>query len=260
MPNLVPQIILSDIVIRQDAEGRYCLNDLHRAAGGEARHRPNYWLNNQQTQELIKELSVAVIPATDTVEPIVTIQGGPPSRQGTFAVKELVYAYAMWVSPAFHLKVIRTFDKVVTETLLPPPPPPMTPVQIGAQAVTEMMKIALQFNVPPSYAMQIASQAAARLSGMPEWPQMMTHAACMSHVPDEEVLLEPTDLGKLFGLNPRQMNRWLAEHGLQERVAGQWVPTEAGRGLAVRHAWSSQGKTGYNYKWRAAEIERIFKD
>lgn len=36
--------------------GRYCLNDFHKAAGGEQRHQPRYWLANQQTQELVSYL------------------------------------------------------------------------------------------------------------------------------------------------------------------------------------------------------------
>lgn len=94
-------LVIANTEIRQDAKGRYSLNDLHRAAGAEQRHRPKYWLKNDQTHELVAELEKGGIP------PIVAKQG-----LGTYVCKELVYAYAMWISPAFHLKVIRTFDQV----------------------------------------------------------------------------------------------------------------------------------------------------
>jgi hypothetical protein len=93
------QIMISETGIKQDEQGRYCLNDLHRAAGGEKRHQPSNWLANKQTSELIAELSITGITGIETKQGL-----------GTFVAKELVYSYAMWISPAFNLKVIRTFD------------------------------------------------------------------------------------------------------------------------------------------------------
>lgn len=93
--------------IRQDAEGRYCLNDLHKAAGNGNGERPSMWLKNKQTKALVDELeNGAGIPA-------LTSQARG-SKQGSYVCKELVYAYAMWISPAFNLKVIRAFDALVT--------------------------------------------------------------------------------------------------------------------------------------------------
>ncbi|MBE0508026.1 MAG: KilA-N domain-containing protein [Marinospirillum sp.] len=99
-------LTVADVSIRQDAEGRFCLNDLHKAAGGETRHKPVEWLRNQKTQELIEETLKVGFPT------LVTFRGG--RTPGTYVCKELVYAYAMWISPAFHLKVIRAYDELQT--------------------------------------------------------------------------------------------------------------------------------------------------
>lgn len=103
----VNNLIIANIQIRQDDEGRYCLNDFHRASGGERKNGPSYWLENKQTVELVKEITDTGI----SVSPTNVIKGG--IEQGTYVVKELVYAYAMWISPAFHLKVIRAYDDLV---------------------------------------------------------------------------------------------------------------------------------------------------
>lgn len=93
-----------------DADGRYSLNDLHKAAGFSNKHKPSLWADNQQTKELAQELSEAGIPA------LVIVKGG--AKSGTFVCKEMVYAYAMWISPKFHVQVIRAYDDLVNGRLL----------------------------------------------------------------------------------------------------------------------------------------------
>lgn len=97
-------LVIADVAIRRDADGRYCLNDLHRAAGAEKRHGASYWLATQQTQEVIAEMETTEIP-------VVSVEG---RKGGTFVAKELVYSYAMWISPVFSLRVIRAYDALVT--------------------------------------------------------------------------------------------------------------------------------------------------
>lgn len=102
------ELTILSTTIRQDDQGRYCLNDCHKASGGDAAKAPAQWLRNDQTKALIGELSDVQI----STSPVSTKKGG--TNQGTYAFKELVYAYAMWISPAFHLTVIRAFDALVT--------------------------------------------------------------------------------------------------------------------------------------------------
>lgn len=102
------QLTVCGVDIKQDAEGRYCLNDLHKAAGGEPKHKPAEWLRYSTAKDLIDELKVG----NPTLCPLATAMG---RNGGTYVVKELVYAYAMWISPKFHLEVIRSYDRLATE-------------------------------------------------------------------------------------------------------------------------------------------------
>jgi len=105
-----PRIAIDGIGIRTDAHGRFCLNDLHQASGSEVKNKPSNFLQNDKTQALVQELADDGFPSSAQIQPVSVIRGG--LEQGTYVVKELVYSYAMWISAAFNLKVIRTFDSL----------------------------------------------------------------------------------------------------------------------------------------------------
>jgi len=107
-PNTQP-LVIGDFSIRQDEEGRYSLADLHKASGNLAKHKPSNFLRVEQTQELISEIE----QFSDMRSAVKVINGG--NNRGTYAVKEMVYAYAMWISAKFHLVVIRAYDALVMQ-------------------------------------------------------------------------------------------------------------------------------------------------
>ena len=111
-------IAISNVAIRQTENNLYNLNDLHKASGGEKRHELTNWLKLQQTTELIDELSKPEIPGLEENQQVIqVVKGG--NKRGTYACKELVYAYATWISAKFFLQVIRTFDAVISGSLQP---------------------------------------------------------------------------------------------------------------------------------------------
>ena len=119
----------------------YSLNDLHKASGGAEKHKPSNFLRNQETKDLVEEiieekLSSANLQSeksdaqirTSVENSVLRVVKGNfgKAKQGAFACKEIVYRYAMWISPKFALAVIRVFDAFVTGKLEPKAKPKTT--------------------------------------------------------------------------------------------------------------------------------------
>lgn len=97
------------VSVRRDAEGRYSLNDLHKAAiaNGNATdsQKPSEFLRASSVLEFVNVLNLeAGIPATKTVK--------GRGITGTFAVELVAIRYAAWINPAFEVSVYRTFQAV----------------------------------------------------------------------------------------------------------------------------------------------------
>lgn len=113
-PNTQP-LVIGDFSIRQDEDGRYCLNDLHKASGYDKKHQPAYFIRNQQTKDLIAEIENPSNGASANLQMPAVGKVNDGKNNGTYVVKELVYSYAMWISAKFHLQVIRAYDAMVMQ-------------------------------------------------------------------------------------------------------------------------------------------------
>ncbi|EKS4789359.1 TPA: KilA-N domain-containing protein [Salmonella enterica subsp. enterica serovar Enteritidis] len=186
---MTTQLSISTIAIHQDSEGRYSLNDLHKASGNERRHEPRNWLNIQQTKELIDEI---INTGISVFAPIESKRG---RKGGTYVCKELVYAYAMWISAAFALKVIRAYDAMVTEQQRVP------------QAEYGEIVITLQNGQPVCSRIAQPGEYMATMEGHTE---MLRRAGYVVTHCDDLELLTVADLAKRAGEARQLMNKWLA--------------------------------------------------
>lgn len=93
-------------------ENLFSLNDLHQASGNLTKHKPAFFLRIDMTKDLIAEIE------KETPNALKVIRG---AQGGTYACEELMLAYAMWISPKFHLIVLRAFLNLHKKTtaLLP---------------------------------------------------------------------------------------------------------------------------------------------
>lgn len=111
-------LVIETGVVRKDKEGRYSLNDLHKAAlaaGHDVeRKNPANFLRNDFAKDFIKVVEKKEVSQNEHFSSAVSVVNGG-RKPGTYAVKSLAIRYAMWISPSIldlFIKQIEDMDSV----------------------------------------------------------------------------------------------------------------------------------------------------
>lgn len=220
---------IGEVVVNVDAGGRYCLNDLHKASGGERKHLPSMWLRLSQTEELIQELcseAEYLVRTQNCVleenQPLTVVNGG--NKQGIYACKELVYAYAMWISPSFNLRVIRAFDNIQQ-------------VKQQTQGAVDLedpdflqgllMKYAEDKKRLTQEKAQLESKVIVQEEVIAITSQQLEEAAPKVEFVDKYVeasgLLGFREVAKMLGVKEAVLRAWLVDNGAMYRLGAGWA-------------------------------------
>src|SRR5690625_1273167 len=107
-PNQQTMVVVAGIKVRQDSEGRYNLNDLHKAAIAEGKatrsQRPPEFLRWDKVQGFIQALE-----ETAGIRAVTKTEG---RAGGTYGVELVAIRYAAWIDPSFEVEVYQTFQAV----------------------------------------------------------------------------------------------------------------------------------------------------
>ncbi|AQS88184.1 prophage antirepressor [Neoasaia chiangmaiensis NBRC 101099] len=234
--------------IRQDAEGRYSLNDCHRASGGDPNKAPSEWVKNAQTKALVAELSQSGNFPSEQFQPLKVINGG--KTPGTFGHRLLVYAYGEWISASFHLAVLDAFDAMVTGKIMLPKSRSRRPSPLSAFKTGH--GIALLMGMDTTQAGLYGARYCEKKCG--ENPLEIMGITYQPAVEQVTYLLA-TEVGERLSLGSGRSaamaaNKLIFHHGYQEKDdRGHWQPTKKGAPFAKLDETNRQHSAGTAQAW-----------
>ena len=182
---------------------------------------------------------------------------------GTQGKRDSIVVVAQ-LSPEFTARLVDRWQELEQALIIPQPPQPAVqiPTTLASQArsfVEEGMAVAALFGVPVHIA-QVESVKLARLNTGVDFSGYLLAAPAQDNIQEDEVMLEPTELGRRLGISRAKINPLLAELGLQTKVGSDWVPTEKGQNFCFKHQWVSGSKSGYNLKWNVSAISQLNRE
>lgn len=255
-------LMIGNISIRRTPEGLYCLNDFHKAAGGFKKNQPSNFLRLDSTKELIEVIE----QSSDMMTAYKTINGG--ELRGSYGCKELVYAYAMNISAAFHLKVIRAFDAIAQgdtdkaediakgrkqEVVKPA----FNSVEDGFRAAIAVGDFLGKYGITGNQQALSVDKAGKAFTGI----SMLESSGNLHLIAEsKEKIFTPTEIGQSLKppLSAVKTNKLLEEKGLQYKIGKQWIATDKGLPFAEMldtNKKNSDGTPVKQMKWKESVFD-----
>lgn len=249
-------LIISGNVIHL-TDGLYSLNDLHKASGSEDKHQPSLFMRLDSTKALVEEIVNENKRSTEMQTAVRVING---NGGGTYVCKELVYAYAMWISPAFNLRVIRAFDQMTTKPDINKAPPATGILSAPAADFQALYSMLRAMELDRNAAAIGANGAIIRTSGINLLE--LTGQTCLISETQNNWYI-PTELGEMLEpvCKPTKINTYLVAAGLQTKnpATGKWELTEEGQkyGRITEVTPAHGGKMRPQILWMREVLELI---
>lgn len=174
---------------------------------------------------------------------------GRPAKEFRIGKRDSFVVVAQ-LSPEFTARLVDRWQELesgaVTAQLLPR--------EVSVRILKAECDAAAVLGVPLHFA-QIEAVKLVRAETGVDYAPLLALAPAQNNIQPSEELLEPTELGRMLGIRAVEVNRLLSAIGYQEKVGGQWSPTDTGKSFAVKHAWAKGTKSGYNLKWSVAIVD-----
>jgi len=109
-----------------------------------------------------------------------------------------------------------------------------------ASSVKGLQEIADIFEVPKHLAqVEIVKDIKKRYNV--DLSNYLLNAPAQNQIKEDNVFLEPTELGKHFGLEAKDMNKKLRDFNLQYHDGEKWTATDSGKRVSNPHQWFKGG-------------------